>query len=239
MRFLLDSILFSILYPLVLFGFLALGFFYSRQFYIKRNEFWKPVGIENGLIGIYALLISFTMVGSGNYVRERSEIIHQEADEIALVFRTSKFYKDTLLQNQVHRYLRDFLSIQFSNSRPSPEECLQLIDSIEATEKMLDLFLIDYVRKNPSAKAEVNSLILSLEKAESRYYLLLYTFMERTPVPLMITLVALSFIIAFLIGFMNSFQENQSFVVPVIFILIITPHYEDLINVQKVVKSGY
>lgn len=54
-------------------------------------------------MGIFALLISFTMVASGNFVRERSDSIHQEADELALIFRASKFYDDTLKQ-QVHQY---------------------------------------------------------------------------------------------------------------------------------------
>jgi hypothetical protein len=208
------------------------------------------------MIGIFALLISFTMVISGNFVRERSDIIHQEADEIALLFRTSKFYDDTL-RNEVHRYLKDFLRIQFSQSRPTERECRQLMDSIEAIDRKMDQFLLSYVKTHSHAEDDVKNLIVLMEKAGARYYLLLYTFMERTPVPVMISLIGLSFTIAFLVGFMNSFQEHVNHLVPIIFIIVtvlmingirdldnpsgglITPHYQDLRDVREVIERGY
>jgi hypothetical protein len=256
MRVVLDSIFFTFLYPLLLFSFLLAGIGYGRKYYILRNKTWKAIGIENGLVGIFALLISFTMVASGNFVRERSDTIHQEADALALIFRASKFYDDTL-KHEVHQYLKDFLRIQMSKGKPSPEECRQLMDSIQSVDRRLDEFLLSYNRAHPEATADIKNLIVLIEKAGSRYYLLLYTFMERTPIPVMISLIAISFAISFLVGFMNSFQEHPNYLIPIIFIVVtvlmvngirdldnpvgglITPHYDDLMNVQEVIKGGY
>ena len=111
MHAILDSLAFTFLYPLLLLFFLLAGIGYARKYYIRKNKTWKPIGIENGLVGIFALLISFTMVVSGNFVRERSDTIHQEADELALIFRTSEFYEDRL-KREVHQYLKNFLHAQ-------------------------------------------------------------------------------------------------------------------------------
>jgi hypothetical protein len=256
MRIILDSLYFTLLYPLLLLLFLILGIAYARKYYLQRNRTWKPIGIENGLVGIFALLISFTMIVSGNFVRDRSDIIHQEADEIALIFRTSKFYDDTL-KKEVHRYLKDFLRIQFSKRRPSEKECKQLLDSIQSIDGKMDRFLLSYVKTHPHIEGDVKNLIVLMERAGAKYYLLLYTFMERTPIPVMISLIGLSFAIAFLVGFMNSFQESINHLVPIIFIIItvlmingirdldnpvgglITPHYQDLMDVREVVERGY
>ena len=221
-----------------------------------------PAGIkvvlqsENGLLGIFALIISFTMITSGNYVRERTDCIHEEADELALIFRTSKFYNDTL-RTRVHSYLREFLRIQLTNRAPSISECATLIDSMEMNDRELDDFLVRYAQQNLSTQADAKALIPLVERARSKYYLLLYSFMERTPVPIMLTLIILCFAIAFLIGFMNAFHETKNYMIPFIFFVVtvmmidgirdldnpkggfITPHYEDLLDVQKLIKRGY
>jgi hypothetical protein len=148
MRVVLDSAWLTLLYPILLFGCLLLGIIYSHRFYHRRKRVWKLVGIENGLLGIFALLLSFTMVVSGNFVRERADCIHAEAEELALIFRTSKFYDDSL-QEHVHQYLRDFLRIQLGKKTPSISECAQLIDSIQMIEAKLDLFLWNIVEEIP------------------------------------------------------------------------------------------
>ena len=195
------------------------------------------------------------MVVSGNFDRERADYIHGEAEELSLIFRTSKLYDDTL-RRRVHQYLKDFLRVQLSKKTPSTRECAQLIDSIEAIDRTLDLFLLDYRQRNATAEADIKNLIPLLTKASSKYYLLLYSFMERTPVPMMVTLILLSFTMAFLVGFMNSFQETPNNVIPVIFFIttvlmitgirdldnpsrgLITPRYEELEDIQKLIKNS-
>jgi hypothetical protein len=145
MRLVLDSVWFTFLYPIFLIGFLVLGNFYSRRFYH-----------EGGLLGIFALLISFTMVVSGNFVRARADNIHAEAEELSLIFRTSKFYDDTL-RNHVHNYLRDFLRIQLDHRNPSVRDYQLIIDDIEKIEEKLDEFLVRYSNKNPGATADIKT----------------------------------------------------------------------------------
>lgn len=131
------------------------------------------------------------------------------------------------------------------------------MDSIQWVDRRLDEFLLSYNRVHPEATADIKNLIVLIEKAGSRYYLLLYTFMERTPIPIMISLLAISFTISFLVGFMNSFQEHPNYLIPIIFIIVtvlmingirdlddpvgglITPHDEDLLNVREMMERGY
>ena len=152
MRTILDSVAFTIIFPPMLFGFLWAGTTYAHHVFKKRGRVWKPIGVENGLLGIFALIISFTMITSGNYVRERTDCIHEEADELALIFRTSKFYNDTL-RTRVHSYLREFLRIQLTNRAPSISECATLIDSMEMNDRELDDFLVRKIKASSSASS--------------------------------------------------------------------------------------
>jgi hypothetical protein len=256
MRIVLDSVWFTFFYPILLVGFLALGSIYAIKFYHARKKVWKPIGIEGGLVGIFALLISFTMVVSGNVVRDRANAIHEEAEEISLIYRTCKFYNDTL-RGHVHDYLQNFLRIQLGNRTPSYDECQDLIDSVEIIDQTLDVFLVEYVHSNPAVEGEVISLLPLLHKASAKYSLILYSFTERTPVPIMIALIILSFTIAFLVGFMNSFQEMPDYLIPIIFFVItvlmitgirdldnparglITPQYDDLQEIQTLIEQSF
>src|SRR5688572_8354517 len=78
-----DSGFFTIFYPLVLIGMIILGFFIARKYYFKRQVAWKASGIENGILGLFGLLISFTLLMSGNAQKERTAIVHQMGDAVA------------------------------------------------------------------------------------------------------------------------------------------------------------
>ena len=256
MRIVLDSILLPFVYPFLLLLFLSLGAIWAQKFFLQRNKSWKVVGVENGLLGIFGVLVSFTMVISGNFVRERADYIHSEADELSLIFRTSKFY-DKALQGKVHDYLRDFLRVQISNKTPTISQCSLLIDSMEVINKKLDNFLVQYAQLSVKAESDVRNLVPLVERARSKYYVLIYSFMERTPIPVLTTLIILSFAMAVMVGFMNAFQESKNYVIPIIFFAVtvfmingirdldnpsggfIKPHYEDLMDVQRFIERGY
>lgn len=70
----IDSTLFAFIYPIVLIGSVLAGYLVARYRYHDKNIAWKASGIENGIIGLFALLLSFTLLMSGNIQRERTAI---------------------------------------------------------------------------------------------------------------------------------------------------------------------
>jgi hypothetical protein len=244
-----------LIYPALLVLFIILGVQYAKRL-LHRNKTWKPVGIENGLMGIYALLISFSLVIAGNHARERMITIHQEADELALLFRKSKFYEPAL-QQAVKNYMVGFYRIQLNNTNPSPRESMQLIDKVENLDAGLDEFLIRYTHANPQSGPEVNELISTIERLGDKYFLLLYSYGEQTPKLIIIILVVYSLMLGFLLGYMSRMQQNKVFVTIAVFVTIsiiminavhdldtpakgiIRPNYQDLYNIKELIDSYY
>ena len=79
----IDSDIFTILYPLVLTGMIIVGYAIATKYYYRRQVAWKASGIENGILGLFGLLLSFTLLMSGNAQKERTNIVHQMADGVA------------------------------------------------------------------------------------------------------------------------------------------------------------
>lgn len=53
-------------------------------------------GTENAIIGFYGLLLSFTLLSSGNANRERNNLVHQHADALSAIFRESELSGDSV-----------------------------------------------------------------------------------------------------------------------------------------------
>ena len=65
-RSLFDVLWFTLAYPVSLLLAVALGYLIAEVNYRRRGKIWKPSGIENALITIFGLLLSFTMLSSNN-----------------------------------------------------------------------------------------------------------------------------------------------------------------------------
>lgn len=252
---LFGHLFYLLIFPLVLLLCIYLGSQYAQKL-LKKKVVWKPVGIEAGLIGIYALIISFSLVIAGNHARERTVSIHQEADDLALLLRKSKFY-EPVLQQEVKNYMTEFYAIQLKNLNPRPEECGALIKSVEQLDSTLDEFLKKYLITHKPSGPQINELIQLLETIGDKYFLLLYSYNETTPKLISILLVTYGCLLGILIGFMNRMQENRHHITLVIFIVISTimtysihdmdspasgfirPDYADVINIKELMDSYY
>ena len=246
----LDSAWFLVLYPLLLIAFLWAGFFYHKRSYLKRRREWKNIGVESTIIAIFSLLLSFALVRSGNAVHERSVMVHESGDDMAMLYRQSKFM-DEPFHKEVRNYLLQYTSIVLDKPDPSPEDCLTLIHQIDALDKKLDEYFKNYLRENPSRESRVLSMMERSEVIGEVYYRLLYSFRERTPSSIIWVLIILSFIIAGLVGFLNATQEHSGYLIPLAFVSItvlliftirdldnpgkgfIKPNYEDVQSVRQ------
>jgi hypothetical protein len=251
----LTTLFYLLIFPAVLILCIYLGSYYARKL-LKKKTIWKPVGIEAGLMGIFALVISFSLLVAGNHARERATSIHQESDDLALLLRKSKFYEPEL-QQQVKKYMNGFYAIQLNNLNPRPDESAVLINSVEQLDSTLDEFLKKYLTTHPTAGQQINELIQLIESIGDKYFLLLYSYSETTPKLISILLVIFGSLMGVLIGFMNRMQENKYHITLVIFIVVITimiysihdldspatglirPNYTDLINIKQLMDNYY
>ncbi|MCH5715589.1 hypothetical protein [Niabella hibiscisoli] len=92
-----------IFYVLLLFTSLILGIRYGAVYKKKRS--WESSGIENAIIGIFGLIISFTFLQAGNAHRERSANLHREVNNIDMLYRYSRELPDSM-----HRYTQNMLT---------------------------------------------------------------------------------------------------------------------------------
>lgn len=251
-----DSTLFGILYPVTVAIVVLWGDRYAKKQYLKKNKTWAPTGIENGLIGTFGLVISFTLALSGNAVKERNTLIHTEADIIADLNRKTKFYDDAELRKITNNYLLNCMNLQLSNKSPSADESLILINKFEELDNNFDELLIAYKQAHPQAAATITDIIVSAERIGDQSFRLLYSFRERTPVNIILVLVLFSWLMGFLIGFLNNVKPNKNYIIPFIFVMItsllintirdldnpdknfITPNYDDLHNIKILVEKN-
>lgn len=250
-----NLLFYNLVYPAVLLLCAYLGKRYASMVLQKKKK-WKPLGVENGIMGIYALAISFALIISGNRHRERTATIHEEADDLALLFRKSKLYEPQL-QQAVKNYLLDFYQIQLGNRYPSPEECSSIIDSVEKLDQEFDEFLVQYAAQHPESGEKLNELTVIIERLGSKYFMLLYSFSERFPGPIRSILIIYSCLLGALLGYMEKMQQNRIHITLLLFIVIsfitintindmnspaiglIRPDYTDILDIKALTEAYY
>lgn len=253
-RSFVDSYWITIFYPLTLLLAVWAGREYARLRYQQRDKTWKSIGVEGGIFGMFGLLLSFTLVASGNAVKTRDTIVHAEASSIADLHRQAKLYPPPLRQ-LVDGYLQQSLAEQLRHPTPDPAECLGLVRFSEILGRRFDQALLAYLAQHPAEQA-TGQQVLTLAAAKNANYLaLLYTFRERTPRTILVALGVLSWVMGFLIGFMNRFSEHPSPLVPLVYIItvavlittirdldnpgrgVVTPDYDDLRHMQRLLQA--
>lgn len=253
-RTVIDSYWITVTYPLTLLLAVYLGGEYARRRYQLRDKTWKSVGVEGGIFGMFGLLLSFTLVASGNAVKARDAIVHAEASSIADLHRQAKLYSPEL-RSLVNKYLLRSLAEQLRHPTPDPDECLGLVRYSETLGRQFDRDLLAYLHHQPAQQATGQQVLQLAAQKNANYLALLYTFRERTPRTILVALGVLSWVMGFLIGFMNRFQEQPSPLVPLVYIItvavlittirdldnpgrgVVTPDYEDLRHMQHLILN--
>ncbi len=247
-----DSPWSTLCYPFTLLAAVLLGAAYARRRYHGRQRRWQAVGLEGSVFGMYGLLLSFTLVASGNAVRTRDAAVHTEAAQ-ALGLAQQSLFGAPALRAITTRHLRRYLAIQLRHPTPTPTQCRQLIGELAAATHGFDQRLAAYAAGHPAEVAAVQSLQNQAGALHATALALLYSFRERTPSLTVVALVSLSWAMGFLVGFMNAFQPQPSRVLPALYIGtaallmttirdlddpsrgIVTPDYEDLFRTRQLV----
>lgn len=216
----IDSFLFSVIYPVLLVLSVLAGYLIAETNYRKKSQEWKSSGVESAVIGIFALLLSFTFLTSGNASRERSVNIHNESDAVANLRRESLFMSDSL-----KAMTKDFLMVYLSQQ--ADFGTIFKIDRAELKQKVSDAMgqyltqLTNYSRLNEKNALEVKQLRPYFFNVNALFYRNLYSYEERVPLPIILLLIIGSWLIGLLVGFMNGFHQQRHVLVPLIFVVLV------------------
>lgn len=214
----IDSSFFILLFSFLLLLSIGTGIVCATRY--KKKSKWESSGIENSIVGIFALIISFTFLQAGNAHRDRSANIHREANYIDMLYRYSKempdsFYRYT--QNELIIFLKNQLSYEKSNDAQFFYKAKMASDSYWSN-------LREYKKqRSDSAYADqVNKISECFDQIQAAVSLNAYSYYERTPPFVMFLLVIASLLIGFLVGFMNGMKPKIHFLVPFIYFVMIT-----------------
>lgn len=214
-----DSSWFNFLFAFILFLFIGGGILFAVR-YKKKNK-WESSGIENAVVGIFGLIISFTFLQAGNAHRERYAYIHRQAHNIDMLYLYSKEMPDSFYR-QTKLFLLAFLNNQLTYKQQSSDE-----EFLSKASKMTNSYwsYLGYYKKqntNLTNANQLNKISEYFDQIQSSFVLNAYSYSERAPLLVMFLLVTISLLIGFLVGFMNAIKSNIHYLVPLIYFVMIT-----------------
>lgn len=217
----INSHLFTIIYPLMLGGSLVLGAVIARKSWLDKKIIWKSSGVEGAVIAIFSLLLSFTFFASNNLMRDRLVIINNMRDATASLRRVSLITNDSI-KEETKKYLVSYLTIMsdFKNNYLASETKLR--DSMEAINGRYLTVLTYEAKKDTLSRNDVLFIFPYLNQLNGSFYRIVNSYDERTPPLIIILLVFSSLLIGILVGFLNSFNNRRHFLVPIIFLVIVS-----------------
>jgi hypothetical protein len=207
-----------LLYPLLLVASIFLGRKTADNSERKGHQ-WKPLGIEGGLMGFFGLLISFTLVQSGNHFKERVDMGQRLADELSELMRITQ-----AVDGEVSKHVREFIfsahTIMMKYKVNTEGSVYKVIDRVEEMDRVLDKYLLDYIKANPASKTEIVGIMVKIDHLESVAYRILHSYHRSIPLFILFVLVLYSLLMGFLLGFIGRYHKNHIHISTSIFVII-------------------
>lgn len=214
----ISYLFYLVLYPFLLLTSIFIGRKTADNSHRKSHQ-WKPLGIEGGLMGFYGLLISFTLVQSGNHFRERVDMGQKLADELSELLRITQ-----TIDGKVSGHIRQFIfkahKVMLEYKYNNKGTVYKAISRVEDLDKELDKYLLDYIRANPASKTEITGLMVKIDHVESVAYRILHSYHRSIPVVILFVLVLYSLLMGFMLGFIGRYYKNHIHISTTIFVLI-------------------
>jgi hypothetical protein len=217
----INSHFFTIIYPMALGTSLILGRIIARKSWLDKKIVWKSSGVEGAVIAIFSLLLSFTFFASNNLMRDRLVIIYNMRDATANLRRMSAITSDSV-KNETKKYLISYMTIMidFKKNYLTSEDSLR--GNMEAINFQYLTALAHQSKKDTMSRDDVLVLMPYLNQLNTSFYRLMDSYDERTPPLIIILLVFSSLLIGTLVGFLNSFNNRRHYMVPIIFLVIVS-----------------
>ncbi|WP_300602082.1 hypothetical protein [Niabella sp.] len=210
----LDSLWVIMLYVVLLFFSVAGGIRYALRY---RKKFrWDSSGIENSIVGIFGLIISFTFLQAGNAHRERFAYLHKEANNIDALYRYSRKLPDSFrlyTKNMLQEFLKNQLAFEQSGNGTF----------FYNAKKQSDAYWVRLTAlKKQQHNVAIDKVTEYFDQLQDTVSLFAYSNYERTPAFVIFLLVVVSMLIGFLVGFMNGVKERVHYMVPLIYFVTVS-----------------
>lgn len=211
-------IFYLVIYPLLLILCVFVGGrLAARQ--LKKGHSWKPLGVENGIVGFYALLTSFTLVQSGSQSHERSNMVQTITADISEILRVSSVH-DHAVYAQVRLYFTDLYQFVKQPISPSAEKVRERIRSIDSLDSGFDRQMQQYLAAHPAEWDRISSLMARTDRVESTYYRLMHSYHRTLPKMILWVLFLFSMSLSVLIGYISKINGNRYRITAFIFVLM-------------------
>lgn len=228
-----DTTIFTIVYTFLFAGSIVIGYWYAERKFIKKNRVWKPIGVENGVIGFFGLILSFVLVMAGTTSKERNALIHSHSNALEVIHMKSLFFPQNM-RTLVDKELLYTIALREQLGNADAGKFDAVCGQIEKEY----LRIWNELKSNAAtlSPAELNSLTQHIAEATALHYQIKQSYLERTPMRLMLALLLGSWLIGLLIGFMAGVNTDHNWLVPIIFfvltlVIVLTIH--DLDNPQS------
>lgn len=246
----LPYLFYLILYPILLIGSVLAGRRTATRSQRKSHQ-WKPLGVENGLVGFYGLLVSFTLVQSGNNARERAEMTQRLADELSALLRITQTI-DPSLRTEIRSFTFQSYKVMQGKEYIKKDSVNAAISNVEALDKKLDVYFLDFIKTHPESKAEIVDIMVKIDHLESIAYRILHAYHRTVPTFTLFVLVLFSLLVAFMMGFIGKYNNNHIHISTTVFLVIsfiiinfihdlntpargfIKPDFQDIADVIKI-----
>ncbi|MEJ7680497.1 MAG: hypothetical protein WKG06_22125 [Segetibacter sp.] len=217
----IDSALFTLIYPISLIVAVLSGHFIAKRFYIGKKKQWIPSGIESSVIAIFGLLLSFTFLSSNNSMKDRLRIL-QETSNAAENLRTQSSFMNDTIGKRTNKYLSDYLNIMSDFKNRYQDNKFKMVKEVEILNNNYLIEMKKQAGVSEINKREALSIIPYFNALNNYAYSILVSFDNRTPKIIIILLIVTSWLIGVLAGFLNGFNMHRHFLVPVIFVFVVS-----------------
>jgi hypothetical protein len=220
-KLIINSHFFTVIYPLVLVLSVILGAVIARKTWVNKKIDWKSSGVDSSVVAIYSLLLSFTFFASNNLMRDRLVILNNMKDYSASIRKTSLLTNDSI-RDATKTYLVGYLTIMSDFKTHYLNSEIQLKQDIDDLNNHYLNALSSIAKRDELLKNDALTLMPYINQLNGSFIRFVHSYDVRTPPLIMILLVFSSLLIGILVGFLNSFNNKTHYLVPVIFVVIVS-----------------
>ncbi len=214
-----NLLIFAVAYILLLSTSVFIGYRIARKRYFLQNKNWKASGVETSIISLFGLILSFTLLLTGNASSDRLDLIHKHVDALSALYRDASLVSSPV-RDTVQAFVVRILEEKVYEDKADSFEEDSLVPKSNLIYNKLWLTLADMNQKNPQLRAEIVQMMAGVNAATALHYRIEYSAVERMPWVLLAMVGFCSLLIGVLVGFSNGFTENQKYMVPLVFIIM-------------------
>ncbi|NOT75993.1 MAG: hypothetical protein HOP08_13790 [Cyclobacteriaceae bacterium] len=211
--------LFAICYVTALSTAVYIGYRIARNKYFLQKRNWKASGVETSIISLFGLILSFTLLLSGNASKDRLNLIHEHVDALSTLYRDASFVS-VPVRDTVQSFVLQILEEKVFEDRSNAFEEDTLIVSSNRLYKNLWLSLLSMHDKDPQLKSDIKAIMVGVNNATALHYRIEYGAIERMPWILIAMITICSLLVGVLVGFSNGFNENDHYLAPIVFVIM-------------------